>query len=154
MRARLVALLAAAAAIPAGRALAAVAASLTSSGLGSTERWTDHWTVASLAHGPPQPLVINLPVGSSAAAIRAALATACEALGKGATDDATLLFAAGEHAIDLSVSSRSPSSSPSPPFSPSPPAPTPALLDATGCGGGRLTIAGVGMDETRLTLTT
>ena len=130
----------------AAAAVAAMAAAAAAEGGGGR--------VASLAHGPPQPLVINLPVGSSAATIRAALATACEALGKGATDDATLLFAAGEHTIDLSSSSSSPSSSPSPPLSPSPPAPTPALLDATGCGGGRLTIAGVGMDETRLTLTT
>ena len=80
-------------------------------------------------------LVIELPVGSELADVHSALSHACAALA-GSTSTATLLFAAGVHSIDMHNST---------------------LFALSGCAaplGGRLVIAGHGMDSTFLVLAT
>ena len=83
-----------------------------------------------------QSLVIDLPVGSQLADVHAATTRVCAGLADGSATTATLLFAAGRHNIDMATST---------------------LFEVTGCAapvGGRLVIAGAGMDVTSLVLAT
>ena len=96
---------------------------------------------AALAQAPTLPLTIDLSVGSSAADVRAAVTHACAALRSRRTTDATVRFAAGVHEIDMGSVDGG------------------ALLNVTACATppgsrGRLSIAGFGMDRTRLVLET
>ena len=98
-------------------------------------------SAVAVALAAAQQIVVHLPVNSTLEDVQVALAGVCIGLTQGTIPNATLLFAPGTHRIDMRNRTGHATS----------------LFDVSGCApqvGGRLVIAGAGMDATTLVLAT